>query len=85
MKQGRAQRDVKEGFHREPRPYAINPNFPSQLGSAIDPRAAEKIKMGMGYAANIGPTDGMEQGPGGNRDGGTPGSPIRKSGAQGTY
>lgn len=67
MKQGKATRDVKEGFHKEPRPYAINPNYPSQLGSAVDPYAAERFRMGKGYAAHIGPTDGMEQGPGGNR------------------
>lgn len=77
-KQGYADRNVKEGFHREPRPYAINPNFPSQLGSAIDPMAAEKIKMGKGYAAHIGPTDGMESGPGGNRE-------VKRSGSQGSH
>jgi hypothetical protein len=78
-KQGMADRTTHgEGAHREPRPYAINPNFPSQLGSAIDPMAAEKIQMGKGYAAHIGPTDGMEQGPGGNRS-------VKPSGGQGHH
>jgi len=83
--QGRADRDVKEGWHREPRPYAINQNFPSQLGSAIDPLAAEKFRDGPGFRPPIGPTDGMEAGPGGNRDGGKPGSAIEQCGSQGRY
>lgn len=78
-KQGQADRNTRgEGAHREPRPYAINPNYPSQLGSAIDPKAAEKISMGQGYAAHIGPTDGMEQGPGGNRT-------VKGAGSQGRH
>ena len=85
MKQGRASRDVDEGWKKEPRPYAINQNFPSQLGSAIDPFAAEKMRDGPGYSAPGMVTDGMGQGPGANRDGGTAGSPIRKAGAQGRY
>ena len=77
MKQGRATRDVKEGMHREPRPFAINQSFPSQLGSAIDPLAAEKMLVGKGYRGmGLGPTDGMEQGPGGNRN-------VMRSGSQG--
>lgn len=81
--QGRPDRDVKEGQPKG-RPYAINQNFPSQLGSAIDPLAVEKFRDGPGQMP-FGPTDGMGQGPGANRDGGRPGSPIRKSGGQGTY
>lgn len=77
-KQGEADRSVKEGFHREPRPYAINQNFPSQIGSSIDPLAAEKMNDGKGYAAHIGPTDGMEQGPGGNRS-------VKRNGSQGSH
>jgi hypothetical protein len=63
----------------EPRPYAINPNFPSQLGTAIDPLAAEKMKLGSGYkAAHNGPTDGMGTGPGANRE-------VKRSGGQGRH
>jgi len=57
MKQGRATRDVAEGQPKG-RPYAINPNFPSQLGSAIDPLAVEKMRDGQGQMP-FGPTDGM--------------------------
>ena len=84
MKQGQATRDVAEGWKREPRPYAINQNFPSQIGTAIDPMAVEKMRLGKGFrgtdqgAAHMGPTDGMEQGPGGNRE-------VMKSGGQGRY
>jgi hypothetical protein len=79
MKQGRASRDVAEGGKREPRPYAINQNFPSQIGSAIDPMAVEKMQAGRGYKAETnGPTDGMEQGPGANRK-------VRPCGGQGCY
>ncbi|HEX9613602.1 MAG TPA: hypothetical protein VGA05_08310 [Candidatus Bathyarchaeia archaeon] len=85
LRQGHADRNVQEGFHREPRPYAVNQNFPSQLGTAIDPKAVERFRQGEGFRAPIGPTDGLDQGPGANRDGGKPGSPIRKSGGQGTY
>ena len=85
MRQGKASRDVKDGGKVEPRPYAINQHFPSQLGAAIDPLCAEKTRLGPGYrGGSLGPTDGMGQGPGANRDGG-PGRPIRKSGGQGTY
>jgi hypothetical protein len=63
----------------EPRPYAINQNFPSQLGSAIDPKAAEKISAGTGYkAAHNGPTDGMGEGPGANRQ-------VKSHGSQGEH
>lgn len=65
MKQGRASSTVREG-KVEPRPYAINQNYPSQLGSAIDPKAAEKMSDGPGYRA-VGPTDSMGIGPGANR------------------
>lgn len=75
--QGRAP-TLDGGHHVEPRPYAINPNFPSQLGSAIDPKAAEKMSAGAGYAAHIGPTDGMEEGPGGNRN-------VKPNGSQGAH
>ena len=78
MKQGRASRDVAEGWHREPRPYAINQNFPSQIGTAIDPLAVEKMRLGAGFASHVGPTDGMEQGPGGNRE-------VMRSGGQGRH
>ncbi len=85
MKQGRPDRNIQEGFHREPRPYAVNQHFPNQLGSAIDPKAAERFRDGEGFRAPIGPTDGLDQGPGANRDGGQPGSPIKKAGSQGSY
>jgi len=76
--QGRADRTVREG-KVEPRPYAINQNFPNQLGSAIDPHAAEKFHDGMGYkAAHNGPTDGMGQGPGANRE-------VKGHGSQGRH
>jgi len=65
LKQGRATRDVAEGQPKG-RPYAINQNFPSQLGSAIDPLAAEKFRDGPGQMP-FGPTDGMAAGPGANR------------------
>lgn len=78
-KQGQADRDVDEGGKREPRPYAINQNFPSQLGSAIDPYAAEKMRLGGGYSpGHNGPTDGMGQGPGANRK-------VRSTGTQGSH
>lgn len=76
MKQGHATRDVNEGQPKG-RPYAINQNFPSQLGSAIDPLAAEKMKDGPGFTP-FGPTDGMAAGPGANRT-------VRRSGGQGTH
>ena len=80
MKQGRASRDVKEGWHREPRSMAINQNFPSQLGSAIDPMAVERYMEGKGYEADVpkGPSRGMGVGPGANRE-------VMKSGGQGRY
>jgi len=86
MKQGRASRDVNESWKREPDPWAINQHYPSQLGSAIDPLAAEKMRLGKGYRDPMaGPTNGMGQGPGANRDGGKPGAPISKSGSQGSH
>lgn len=79
MKQGRASRDVAEGGKREPRPYAINQHFPSQLGSAVDPKAAERAHAGAGYKApSVGPTDGMGQGPGANRE-------VKPHGGQGRH
>lgn len=79
MKQGRASRDVAEGGKREPRPFAINQNFPSQIGSAIDPLAVEKMREGTGYKPEFnGPTDGMAQGPGANRK-------VRPAGGQGSH
>jgi hypothetical protein len=66
--QGRADRDVKESGKREVRSYAINQNFPSQIGTAIDPLAAEKMRQGRGLEPPFGPTDGMGQGPGANRE-----------------
>jgi len=78
MKQGRASSNTSAP-KVEPRPYAINQNFPSQLGSAIDPKAAEKFHDGPGYAAaHNGPTDGMGQGPGANRK-------VKSCGSQGQY
>jgi hypothetical protein len=77
-KQGHADREVSRG-KVEPRPYAINQNFPSQLGSAIDPKAVERMRDGAGYsAAHNGPTDGMGQGPGANRQ-------VKRHGGQGRY
>jgi hypothetical protein len=76
--QGKADSNVRAP-KVEPRPYAINQNFPSQLGSAIDPHAAEKFHDGAGYsAAHNGPTDGMGQGPGANRK-------VRGNGSQGRH
>jgi hypothetical protein len=76
--QGRADRMVAEG-KVEPRPYAINQNFPSQLGSCIDPKAVEKMSAGAGYkAAHNGPTDGMGEGPGANRE-------VKSHGSQGSH
>jgi hypothetical protein len=77
-KQGHADRRVGEGYHIEPRPYAINQNYPSQIGTAVDPKAVEKMSAGKGYAAHIGPTDGMEEGPGGNRS-------VKRTGSQGRH
>jgi len=81
--QGRADRDVRESGKREPRSYSVNQNFPSQIGTAIDPMAAERFHEGNTLKPPYGVTDGMGQGPGANRDGGTPGSPISKCGSQG--
>ena len=75
--QGRADRNVDRA-KVEPRPYAINQNYPSQLGSAIDPKAAEKMRDGPGYSAPGMVTDGMGQGPGANRK-------IRSTGTQGSH
>ena len=76
MKQGRASRDVNEGQPKG-RPYAINQNFPSQLGSAIDPLSVEKFRQQFeNGGAPFGPTDGMASGPGANRV-------VRPSGGQG--
>lgn len=53
--------------HVEPKPYAINQHFPSQLGTAIDPKASEAMSAGRGFVPALGPTSGMDQGPGANR------------------
>jgi hypothetical protein len=78
MKQGPLTSKQGDG-KREPRPYAINQHFPSQLGAAIDPLAAEEMRMGKGFTPAIGTTDGMGQGPGANRE------PAKKSGTQGEH
>ena len=75
--QGRADKDDRKG-KVEVKPYAINANFPSQLGSAIDPKAAEKMADGPGYRPGFGPTSGMDQGPGANRS-------VKPRGGQGRY
>lgn len=74
--QGRADRDVKESGKMEVRSYAINQNFPSQIGTAIDPLAAEKMREGRGLEPPFGPTSGMAAGPGANRE-------VMKCGSQG--
>lgn len=76
-KQGHADH-TRDAPKVEPRPYAINANFPSQLGSAIDPKAEEKIHDGPGYRPTLGPTDSMGQGPGANRM-------IKSRGSQGNH
>jgi hypothetical protein len=78
LKQGKASRDVNEGWKREPQPYRVNENFPSQIGSAIDPLSVEKMYDGPGYKAPGMVTNGMGQGPGANRK-------VRPSGGQGSY
>jgi hypothetical protein len=78
MIQGHASRDVAEGGKREPRPYAINQHFPSQLGTVIDPKARERFRLGEGFVPALGPTDGMDQGPGANRE-------VKAKGSQGSY
>jgi len=85
MKQGKATRDVDESWKREPIPYKINQNFPSQIGTAIDPAAPEAMRLagrGLHPVPNI---DFTLEGPGAGRDGGPPGSAIKKSGGQGRY
>ena len=78
MKQGQASSKSRQG-KVEPKPYAINQNYPSQLGSAIDPKAAEKMSAGAGFRpGHNGPTDGMGQGPGANRE-------VKRHGGQGKY
>lgn len=77
-KQGHATVSSQTAGHREPRPYAINPNFPSQLGSAIDPRARERMSAGEGFVPAVGTTDGMDQGPGANRT-------VKTHGTQGSH
>lgn len=76
MKQGHATRDVDKGQPKG-RPYAINQHFPSQLGSAMDPKAVERFHEGKGQMP-FGPTDGMAEGPGANRE-------IKPHGGQGRH
>lgn len=75
--QGRADSNVAEG-KREPRPYSINQHFPSQIGTAIDPLAVEKMHDGGTLRPPYGVTDGMGQGPGANRE-------VKTHGSQGRH
>jgi hypothetical protein len=75
--QGHADKDI-DAPKREPRPYAINQNFPSQIGTAVDPRAVEQMHIAFANAPHKGPTDGMEEGPGANRT-------VKRSGSQGRH
>jgi hypothetical protein len=63
----------------EPKARLINPRAVSQLGTAVDPRAVEKLDAGRGYATPVGPTSNMGQGPGANR------TLYGQSGTQKTY
>jgi hypothetical protein len=75
MKQGQASVE-QSGAQNSGTAYRINQNFPSQLGTAIDPKAEEKF--GHTAAAHIGPTPGMGEGPGANRT-------VRLHGGQGEH
>lgn len=75
-KQGQADFTRNQGTDRT-RPYSVNQNFPSQLGSAIDPMAVEKFHEGP-PGIGRGPTDGMDQGPGANRT-------VKANGSQGRH
>jgi hypothetical protein len=75
MKQGQASKE-QSGAMNDGTAYRVNQNFPSQLGSAMDPKAVEAF--GHTAAAHIGPTSGMGQGPGANRT-------VKPHGGQGEH
>src|SRR5262245_40406897 len=78
MKQGKASRDVEEGFKREPNPRIVNPGAVNQLGNHVGNRGAiESFYGGMGYKTSAVPTLGKgNQGPGAHRD-------VHRTGSQG--
>lgn len=76
MKQGQAAKSSSGQGMTEARAYNINQNWPSQLGSAIDPKARETMMEG--GSQHVGPTDGMAEGPGANRT-------VRSHGGQGSH
>jgi hypothetical protein len=53
MKQGRASRDVDEGWKREPRPRAMNIDAVSQIGQAMGNHITERRGTADGYLKNI--------------------------------
>lgn len=76
MKQGRAARDVVEGRKTQPKPHAINPAAVSQIGTAVDPKAVERMSAGRGYKG-ASPVP-QSPGPGGGRT-------IHHCGSQGKH
>ena len=53
MKQGRASRDVNEGWKREPNPRAIHISAVSQIGQAMGDHITERKGIHDGYVKNI--------------------------------
>jgi hypothetical protein len=53
MKQGRASRDVDEGWKREPRPRAINIDAVSQIGQSMGNHVTDRRHSVADYTKNI--------------------------------
>jgi hypothetical protein len=77
-KQGHADTEIAAP-KRDPIPHAINQNFPSQIGIAVDPKAVEPMHTSFANPVpHTGYEPSTEDGPGSNRD-------VKRSGSQGSH
>ena len=49
MKQGRANRNVSESYHRDPKSYAVNPAYTNMLGNMVGDHVTGERGTGTGY------------------------------------